>query len=106
MEMYDIMSRLLRVLMVDGSEDGSLLIATELRREGFEATIERVATRTALQAALDRHEWDLIICDYSTPQLEGPAALAIYREKGLDVPFISLSCAVGEETSIRTASER
>ena len=84
--------------MVEDSEDDTLLIATELQRGGFEATIERVETWTALRAALDRHEWDLIICDHSMPQLGGPAALAIYREKGLDIPFISVSGTVGEET--------
>jgi PAS domain S-box-containing protein len=88
----------LRVLMVEDSEKDALLIATELQRGGFEPTIERVETWTALQAALDRHEWDLIICDYSMPQLGGPAALAIYRQKDGDTPFISVSGTVGEET--------
>lgn len=88
----------LQVLMVEDSEDDALLIAAELQRGGFEPAFERVETAAAMQAALDRHEWDLIICDYSMPQLEGPAALAIYRQKGRDTPFISVSGTVGEET--------
>jgi PAS domain S-box-containing protein len=88
----------LRVLMVEDSENDALLIATELQRGGFEPTIERVETWAALQAALDRHEWDLIICDYSMPRLGGPAALAICRQKDGDTPFISVSGTVGEET--------
>jgi PAS domain S-box-containing protein len=59
---------------------------------------ERVETPAAMQGALDGHEWDLIICDYAAPQLPGQAALAIYRQKGLDIPFISISGAIGEET--------
>ena len=51
-----------------------------------------------MQAALDVHDWDLIICDYSMPHFAGPAALAIYQQKGLDIPFISVSGTVGEET--------
>jgi PAS domain S-box-containing protein len=84
--------------MVEDSENDALLIAAELRRGGFEPMIERVETWTALQGALDRHEWDLIICDYAMPQLGGPAALAIYRQKDGDTPFISVSGTVGEET--------
>ena len=88
----------LQVLMVEDSEDDALLIAAELQRGGFEPAFERVETAAAMQAALDRQEWDLIICDYSMPQLEGPAALVIYRQKGRDTPFISVSGTVGEET--------
>jgi two-component system cell cycle sensor histidine kinase/response regulator CckA len=88
----------LRVLMVEDSEAEALVIAAELQRGGFEPTFERVETRAALQAALEGQEWDLIICEYSMPHLGGPAALAMCRQKGLDVPFISVSGTVGEET--------
>jgi two-component system cell cycle sensor histidine kinase/response regulator CckA len=88
----------LRVLMIEDSEDDTLLIAAELRRGGFEPVFERVETAASLQAALDSHNWDLIICDYSMPEFTGPAALAAYLKKGLDIPFISVSGMVGEET--------
>jgi PAS domain S-box-containing protein len=92
------MSNSIRVLIVEDSPDDALLIATELQRGGFEPVCERVETAASLQAALDVHDWDLIICDYSMPQFTGPAALAIYQKKGLDIPFISISGMVGEET--------
>jgi two-component system, cell cycle sensor histidine kinase and response regulator CckA len=88
----------LRVLIVEDSLDDTLLIAAELRRGGLDPVFERVETAASLQAALDAHNWDLIISDYSMPQLAGPEALAIYLRKGLDIPFISVSGAVGEET--------
>jgi PAS domain S-box-containing protein len=88
----------LRILMVEDSEEDTLLIAAELRREGLEAVYERVETAASLQAALDVHKWDLVLCDYSLPQLDGPAALAICQQKGLDIPFILVSGTVGEET--------
>jgi two-component system, cell cycle sensor histidine kinase and response regulator CckA len=88
----------LRVLMVEDSADDALLIAAELRRGGFEPAFERVETAAALQAALDMNHWDLIICDYAMPHLAGPEALAIYVRKGVDIPFISISGMVGEET--------
>ena len=84
--------------MVEDSVDDTLLIAAELQRGGLDPVFERVETAASLQAALDAHNWDPIICDYSMPHLAGPAALAIYQQKGLDIPSISISGTVGEET--------
>jgi PAS domain S-box-containing protein len=88
----------LRVLIVEDSVDDTLLIAAELKRADVDATCERVETAAAMQAALEVHHWDLIICDYSMPHLSGPEALALYLKAGVDIPFISVSGAVGEET--------
>ena len=88
----------LRVLIVEDSVDDTLLIAAELQRGGVDPVFERVETADAMQAALKAHNWDLIISDYSMPQLAGPAAPAIYRQSELDIPFIGISGTVGEET--------
>jgi len=84
--------------MVEDSVDDTLLIAAELRRGGLDPVFERVETAAGMQAALEVHNWDLIICDYSMPHFDGPAALALYRRVGVDIPFISMSGTVGEET--------
>ena len=65
----------LRVLMVEDSGDDAQLIAAEFKRGGLDAVYERVETAAAMQAALEVHTWDLIICDYSMPHFDGPAAL-------------------------------
>lgn len=88
----------LRVLMVEDSENDTLLMAGELKRGGLDPVYERVETAAAMQAALEVHDWDLIICDYSMPHFDGPSALAIYLQAGVDIPFISVSGTVGEET--------
>ena len=88
----------LRILMVEDSANDTLLLAAELKRGGYDPVFERVETAASMQAALEVHEWDLIICDYSMPHFSGPEALALYLQWALDIPFISVSGAVGEET--------
>jgi PAS domain S-box-containing protein len=90
----------LRVLMVEDSEDDALLLARELRRAGYELTHERVDTAAALNAALDRHPWDLVLGDYSMPQFSGTAALAVLQQRGLDIPFICVSGTITEELAV------
>jgi two-component system cell cycle sensor histidine kinase/response regulator CckA len=92
----------LRVLIVEDSADDTLLIAAALERGRLDPVFERVETGEAMKTALDRHDWDVIICDYSMPKLTGPEALAICRQKGLDIPFIAVSGTVGEETVAET----
>ena len=90
----------LRVLMVEDSEDDALLLVRELKRGGYEPTHERVATADALEAALDRQSWDLVIGDHSIPHFSGMAALTLVRERGLDVPFICVSGTISEEMAV------
>src|ERR1035437_3478722 len=87
----------LRVLMVEDSVEDAQLIAAELKRGGLDPVFERVETAAGMQAALEVHAWDLIICDYSMPHFDGPAALGIYQQAGVEIPFISVSGTVGEE---------
>jgi diguanylate cyclase (GGDEF)-like protein/PAS domain S-box-containing protein len=94
------MSTLLQVLIVEDSEDDTLLLLRELRRGGFEVTHERVETHAAMSAALEERTWDAVISDYTMPHFSAPAALHLLREKGLDLPFIIVSGTIGEETAV------
>ncbi len=94
------MDRPLSLLIIDDSEDDAELILLELRRGGYDPEYERVDTLDAMIAALDRQEWDLIICDYVMPHFSGPAALVVYSERGLDTPFIVFSGKITEETAV------
>src|SRR5205823_934687 len=94
------MGKPLRVLMVEDSEDDARLMLRELRGAGYDLTHERVDTGAALEAALDRHPWDLVIGDYSMPHFSGTAALAILRERGLDIPYICVSGTITEERAV------
>src|SRR3989449_2775141 len=90
----------LHVLIVEDSEDDALLLVRELRRGGFAPAFERVDTPNALRAALARQAWDILVADYSMPHSSGTAALALVRERGLDLPFIFVSGTIGEDTAV------
>ena len=94
------MSTPLRVLIVEDSEDDTLLLVRALRRGGYAPTFERVETPATMTAALDQQTWDLIISDYTMPHFSAPAALTLLKESGLDLPFIIVSGAIGEETAV------
>lgn len=90
----------LRVLIVEDSLEDAFLIVRELSGGGFEVTSERVASAAAMQAALEAHAWDLIISDYSIPGFGGPAALELYQQKNLELPFIMVSGVIGESLAV------
>jgi signal transduction histidine kinase/FixJ family two-component response regulator len=90
----------LRVLVVEDSEDDTLLLVRSLREAGFKPSFERVCTAEAMTAALARQSWDLIISDFSMPHFDGSSALGIFKQSGLDIPFIILSGSIGEEVAV------
>jgi two-component system, cell cycle sensor histidine kinase and response regulator CckA len=91
----------LRLLLVEDSEDDAELMLRELRGAGYDPTCRRVQTAHAMEDALDSGPWDLVISDYVLPRFSAPAALALVQESGLDLPFIIVSGAIGEETAVQ-----
>ena len=92
---------LLRVLIVEDSEDDALLLVRELKRGGYEPRHERVDTPEAMDEALSkRGPWDVVISDYYMPKFRAPDALALLRKRDSDAPFVIVSGKVGEELAV------
>jgi len=89
-----------RVLLVEDSEDDAFLIIRELQKGGLPVNVERVGTAASVQAALRRKTWDFIICDCVLPGFDAQAVLALYRQTGLEIPFIVVSGKMGEEHAV------
>jgi len=90
----------LRVLIVEDSEEDALLLVRELRRGGYEAAYQRVDSPSAVRATLERETWDLVISDYNIPGFGGLEALALVRDRALDIPFIFVSGTISEDQAV------
>ena len=95
-----VMGKPLRVLIIEDSEDDTLLLLRELKRSGYEVEFERVDKASEMQSALNQKSWDLILSDYSMPEFNAPAALELLKASGLDLPFIIISGTIGEEVAV------
>jgi len=90
----------LQVLIVEDSENDAILMELELQHAGYQTSCTRVQTAEALCSALEKQRWDLIIADYSMPPFDGLSALAIVKERGMDVPFIIVSGVITDAKAV------
>ncbi len=49
-----------------------------------------------MRAALEK-EWDIVLCDHSLPRFNSTKALAIFRQSGLQIPFVIISGTIDEK---------
>src|SRR5258706_16260247 len=94
------MRKNLSVLNVEDSEKDMALLARHLREAGYDLVLDRVDTNESMMAALKSREWDVILCDYSMPQFDALAALALVKEMTLDIPLIIISGTIGEASAV------
>lgn len=95
------MGKPLMVLVVEDSEDDTLLLLRELRRGGYEPTHERVQSAREMKEALARDSWDLVVSDHSMPTFSSLSALELLRESGFtDLPFVIVSGQIGEDAAV------
>ena len=90
----------LNVLIIEDSEDDVLLILRALRNGGFDPNYKHVETPGDIKQTLASTLWDVVLCDYNLPQFIGTEALRLMQDLNLDIPFIIVSGAIGEETAV------
>ncbi|MGL5832840.1 MAG: putative bifunctional diguanylate cyclase/phosphodiesterase, partial [Waterburya sp.] len=95
------MNKLLRVLIIEDSEDDAELLAIALKRGGYQVIHQRVDTRLDMETALANPQpWDIVLADYSMPQFSAIAALEVLKALQLDLPFVIISGKIGEDTAV------
>ncbi len=89
----------IHVLILEDRPADAELMLHELQRSGFEPVWRRVDTEADYLDALGSPP-DVILADYHMPQLDAPGALELLRSRDLDIPFIVVSGAIGEDTAV------
>jgi diguanylate cyclase (GGDEF)-like protein/PAS domain S-box-containing protein len=91
----------LRILIVEDSEDDTLLLVDQLEIDGGRSVDwHRVETENSLNEALQQ-PWDIVLSDYTMPHLSGMQALKVVRQHDIDLPFIFVSGTIGENTAVQ-----
>jgi DNA-binding NarL/FixJ family response regulator len=90
----------LRILILEDVATDAELMKDELKEAGTVFTSRCVQDKASYLKGLDEFSPDIILSDYSLPSFDGLSALKLAVKKCLDVPFIFVSGALGEETAI------
>ena len=89
----------LRVLILEDRPSDAQLMLHELRNCGFEPQWERVDTEEEYVSCLTP-TLDVILADHSLPRFNSIRALQLLQERQLDIPFIVVSGAIGEDVAV------
>ena len=91
--------RPLRVLIVDRSAEDAKQLVRLLREGGYDPAFERVDTADSMATALEQ-SWELVIANSGIPNFGRLDALALLKERGLDLPFLIVSDIDNEEAVV------
>jgi len=88
----------IRVLILEDRLADAELMVHELRRAGFDPDWQRVESEPDYLASLALTP-DIILADYTLPSFDAQRALQQLQERGLDIPFIVVTGAIGDEAA-------
>lgn len=92
--------RTLRILHLEDNGNDAELVAATLASEALPGEFVRVDSQAGFIAALETHDFDLILSDYSMPGFDGVRAHDIARARRPDIPFLFVSGTMGEEVAV------
>lgn len=99
------MEKPLRILVLEDMEDDLELIEYALQKAELNFKTKRVDTRDEYVKALRERNTDVILSDHFLPQFNSIEALALFRESGLQIPFILVTGAISEEFAVNTLKQ-
>lgn len=91
---------LLRLLIIDDSEDDAWLLLRRFATAGYRCEHVRVEDRPGMRDALARQPWDAVLSDHRMPTFSSVEALQLLQELNIDLPFIIVSGYIDEETAV------
>lgn len=98
----------LSVLIIDDSPDDAELPVQQLRAAGFRLKTQRIYNPAGMEAALQKHSWDLILSDLSLLQFSAHMALDTLKRKKVHTPLIVVTRSISDDdlASIMAAGAR
>jgi len=95
------MKKFIRILYLEDQPEDVELVKELLALEYLPTELTWVNGRMGFQSALkDAWDFDLLLVDYSLPDIGGDEALEMARERAPDLPFIFLAGSLGEEKAV------
>ena len=92
--------RILRLLIVDDSPDDADLLSKNLRLARFMLKTERVINASAMQTALQKGKWDLVVCESTLVNLNCQLALDTVKRINPSIPFIIFTKNMGDDEMV------
>ncbi len=95
----------INVLFVEDNPDDVELELYELRKGSFDVSQQVARNRDEFLAALENLDVDIVIADYSLPDLTGIEAIHILRERNIAVPVILITGMGNEQVAVDSLRE-
>src|SRR3954466_5709208 len=99
-ERLPVMKPPIRILHLEDDPGDARLIGEQLRKSGLDVAITIAGNREAVEALLPRGAFDLVLSDYHVPRFNGLEALELVRSASLQIPFILVTGALGDERAV------
>ncbi|MDB5863340.1 MAG: response regulator receiver modulated sensor-containing diguanylate [Betaproteobacteria bacterium] len=93
-----------RLLLVEDNVRDAELILSTLQAEGCTVDSTCVDGEAGFVTALNACP-DLVLCDHALPAFNSTRALELFNAAGLDVPFIIVSGAIGEDHAVQAMQQ-
>lgn len=87
-------------LLIEDNDQYTALLLDHLRQAGFRTTHSRVKSREELAEVLNNSNWDCILFDCALPNLTGLEALQLFKQTGIEIPFIVICDTASEDDAL------
>lgn len=99
------MKESIKILLLEDSEDDAGLVSLALKRDGITFDLKRVDNRNDFVQAMDHFQPNVILSDHALPQFNSIEAFKLFKDKGIDIPFILVTGTVSEEFAVNVIKQ-
>lgn len=90
----------IRLLIVEDSEDDTLMVVHALRQRGFAIEWQRAESEPEIKQAIDDAGCDAVLCDSNLPGYGAAPAIALLRAADRHLPIILISGKISDEEAV------